>query len=60
MTIVADELRTNFSDGLANLVTIHTFNNGSITVVPEPGTLALLIGGGLAFLTYAWRRRRWR
>jgi hypothetical protein len=27
-------------------------------IVPEPGTLGLLITGGLGLLAYAWRRRR--
>jgi hypothetical protein len=30
----------------------------SITVVPEPGTLVLLVTAGLGALAYAWRRRR--
>ena len=58
--IETDELRTNFFDGLANPVTIDTFNHGSITVVvPEPGTLVMLLGGGLGLLGFARRRRRW-
>ena len=58
--IETDELRTNLCDGLANPVTIDTFNHGSITVVvPEPGTLVMLLGGGLGLLGFARRRRRW-
>ena len=30
----------------------------SINVVPEPGTLVLLVTAGLGLLAYAWRRRR--
>ena len=55
--IETDELRTNFSDGLGNLLTIHTFNDGSITVVPEPSTAVLLVTG-LGLLAYTRRRRR--
>ena len=29
-----------------------------LTVVPEPGTLVLLITGGLGLLACVWRRRR--
>jgi len=31
-----------------------------LLVVPEPGTLVLLIGGGLGVLGWAWRKRRQR
>ena len=31
---------------------------GMVTVVPEPGTLALLAAGLLGLLCYAWRKRR--
>jgi hypothetical protein len=35
-----------------------TFANGSINiVVPEPGTLVLLVTAGLGLLAYVWRRR---
>jgi hypothetical protein len=27
-------------------------------IVPEPGTLVLLLSGGLGLLAYIWRRRR--
>jgi ABC-type amino acid transport substrate-binding protein len=30
----------------------------SASIVPEPGTLALLVTGLLGLLCYAWRRRR--
>ena len=30
----------------------------TITSTPEPGTLALLITGGIGLLAYAWRKRR--
>jgi len=29
-----------------------------LTVVPEPGTLVLLLSGGLGALLLVWRRRR--
>ena len=29
-------------------------------VIPEPGTLVMLLSGGLILLACAWRRRRWR
>ncbi|MEN6559078.1 MAG: PEP-CTERM sorting domain-containing protein, partial [Thermoguttaceae bacterium] len=32
--------------------------NGGLTVVPEPSTLALSLAGGLAALLFVWRRRR--
>jgi hypothetical protein len=37
-----------------------SISNGTFhhTCVPEPGTLALLISGGLGLLLFAWRRRR--
>ena len=54
------ELRTNFYDGLPQPVLIDAFNNGLITVVPEPGTLVLLATGGVFLLAYARRKRRWR
>jgi len=31
---------------------------GSFAVVPEPGSIAMLLGGGLALLLAVWRRRR--
>jgi hypothetical protein len=31
---------------------------GTATVVPEPGTLALLAGGLLGLIAYAWRKRK--
>jgi hypothetical protein len=30
----------------------------ALTAVPEPGTLALLAAGLIAFVTYAWRKRK--
>jgi hypothetical protein len=30
----------------------------SATVVPEPGTLALLAAGLMGLLAYAWRKRK--
>ena len=33
-------------------------DNASLTVVPEPGTLALLGGGAIGLVAFAWRRRR--
>ena len=30
----------------------------SAHMIPEPGTLLLLISGGLCLLAYAWRRRK--
>jgi len=43
--------------GYGNLGT-QPFNSG--VAVPEPGTLVLLIGGGLCLLGWGWRRRRGR
>ena len=41
--------------------TSATISNGSITVVPEPGTLAVLSTAGVALLIgLTWRRRRRR
>jgi len=34
------------------------YTTGEIGVVPEPGTLVLLVTAGLVALSYAWRRRR--
>jgi hypothetical protein len=34
------------------------FDNFSLTIVPEPGTLALLATGLLGLLAYAWRKRK--
>lgn len=34
------------------------FGNGYLSIVPEPGTLGLLVTAGLDLLAYAWRRRR--
>jgi len=34
------------------------FNIGDLHVVPEPGTLALLVAGLLGVLVYAWRKRK--
>ena len=31
----------------------------TLRIVPEPGTLVLLITGGLGLLLSAWRKRRW-
>ncbi len=35
-------------------------SNGAGAGVPEPGSLVLLIGGGLGLLGWAWRKRRRR
>jgi hypothetical protein len=35
-----------------------TVVRGRATVVPEPGTLVMLITGGLGLLLLVWRRRR--
>jgi hypothetical protein len=37
---------------------VVTNNVGSFAVVPEPGTLALLAGGLLSLIAYAWRKRK--
>jgi hypothetical protein len=35
-----------------------TFDSMSLTVVPEPSTLALVLGGFAGLLAYAWRKRK--
>lgn len=50
-----DELGANFSTNLAGLPISIT--PGTITILPEPGTLTLL-GIGLAGLAFVYRRRR--
>jgi len=37
----------------------NSFGSLTISVVPEPGTLLMLILGGLCLLACAWRKRRW-
>ncbi len=35
-----------------------TYGTGTLTLTPEPSTMALLVCGLLAYLCYAWRKRR--
>jgi hypothetical protein len=39
-------------------VSSPAFDNFSLTVVPEPGTLAIIATGLLGLLAYAWRKRK--
>ena len=45
------------SDGLS-WNTSNLATNGTISVTPEPPTLALLATGAIGLLSYAWRRKR--
>lgn len=42
----------------ANTTPTATFSNFSLTTVPEPGAIVLLVTGLLGLLAYAWRKRR--
>jgi hypothetical protein len=44
-----------FSDGV---YTAWLDSTSGVTTVPEPGTLALLAGGLLGLIAYAWRKRK--
>jgi hypothetical protein len=37
---------------------VFSFDNISVTTIPEPSTLALLMTGAIGLLCYAWRKRR--
>lgn len=56
VTVDPSLVRTNFSDGSGALIPITQFVAGSITVVPEPSSLALLCGVG-ALAVMVVRRR---
>ena len=45
-------LNTNFDANFVN------GGGGTLTVIPEPGTLALLATGLIGLLCYAWRKRK--
>ena len=53
-----DMIRLEFSTGYKYGGGVHTEMISDFRVVPEPGTLVLLLSGGLGLLAYAWRRRR--
>ena len=67
---IGDELATFFvtpdaqltfmaaDNGVDGFVTNLGAIYGSFTTIPEPGALALLAGGLLGMLAYAWRRRK--
>jgi hypothetical protein len=56
VTADASVQRTNFSDGSGVLVTIDQFVAGTITVVPEASSLALLCGAGVLAVMIGRRR----
>ena len=58
VTLEADLLRTNFSDGMGAVVPINRFMGGTITVVPEPSSLLLLASVGL-MAVFAMARYRY-
>jgi hypothetical protein len=33
-------------------------HNSEFAVIPEPGTLGLLVAGFLSLIAYAWRKRK--
>ncbi|MFZ1933982.1 MAG: PEP-CTERM sorting domain-containing protein, partial [Thermoguttaceae bacterium] len=45
-------------DGTFASFTATGLSGYAMVAVPEPGTLALLAGGFVGLLAYAWRRRR--
>ncbi len=53
--VMYDENSITTSDGLVHAGYV---DSASLTRVPEPGTVALLLGGLAGLLCYAWRKRR--
>ena len=50
--------RTDTGPAVGGLPSEEFFLSATLTMVPEPGTLVLLISGGLGLLACVWRRRR--
>lgn len=45
-------------DTTTNTIWVVTDKTGSFAIVPEPGTLAMLVGALLGLIAYAWRKRK--
>jgi hypothetical protein len=58
-SLTADSIvQGTLSIAAGGVVTIRETTGGSVSTVPEPSTLTLLLAGAIGLLTLAWRRRK--